>query len=104
LAFGQKVIADFNRLVDQASGIAAQVEYQTLEVGEGVDGVIDLLRGGFVKHFQVNVAHARPNFVAQVYGRVGNLVSDEVEEKRLGLALTDRAYLHVRAFRPSQLL
>ena len=97
LSLGQQVVADLNRLAQQAAGIAAQVEDQPLQVGEAVDGVVHFLGRGLLELGQVNVADAGTNLVFQIDGGVGNLVADQVEDERLGLALADHWYLHVGA-------
>ena len=55
----QQVIANLDRLAQQAAGVVAQVEHQALEVAEAVDGVVHFLGRGLLELRQVDVADAR---------------------------------------------
>ena len=87
LALGQQVVADIDRLAQQAAGIVAQVEHQALQIAEAVDGLVHLLAGGLLELGQMDVADAGTNLIFEIDGGVGNLVANQVEDQRLGLAL-----------------
>jgi len=86
------------RLTEQAAGVAAQVKDQPLEVAEAVDSVVDFFGGGFLKLRKMNVADAGANFVSQVHGGVRNLITNQIKDQRLGLALAQHGRLHMGTF------
>ena len=86
LPLGQQVVADIHRLAQQAAGVVAQVKHQALQVAEAVDGVDHFLRRGLLELGEVDVADAGTNLVVQIDRGVRNLVADQVEDQRLGLA------------------
>ena len=98
LPLGEQVVADFNGLTEQAAGVAAQVKDQPLEVAEAVDSVVDFFGGGFLKLRKMNVADAGANFVSQVHGGVRNLITNQIKDQRLGLALAQHGRLHMGTF------
>ena len=73
------MVADFNRLTEQAAGIAAQIEDQALQVREAVDRLVDFLGRGFLELGEVNVADAGADLVFEVDGGVRDLIADQVE-------------------------
>ncbi len=80
LALGQQVVADVDCLAQQAAGIAAQIEHQSLQVGEAVDGVVHFLGGGLLELGEVDVADAGTNLVFQIDRGMRNLVAHQVED------------------------
>ena len=70
---------------------------QALEVAEAVDGVFHLLAGGFLELGEMDVADAGTNLIFEIDGGVGNLVADQVEDQRLGLALANHRDLDLGA-------
>jgi hypothetical protein len=79
------VVADLNRLAEQAAGVVAQVEDQAVQIAEAVDGLNHFLRRGLLELLQVDVADAGANLIFKVHGGVGNLVAHQREHQRLGL-------------------
>ena len=99
LALGEQVIADIDRLAQEAAGILAQIENQSLQIAEAIDGVFHLLAGGLLELRQMDVADAGTDLEFQIDGGMGNLVANEVENQGLGLAVTNHGDLNVRALR-----
>ncbi len=97
LALGEQVVANIDGLAQQAAGILAQIENQTLEVAEAIDGVFHLLAGGLLELREMDVADAGTNLEFQIDGGMGNFVANEVEDQRLGLAIANHRDLNVRA-------
>jgi hypothetical protein len=60
------MVADLDGLAQQSAGIIAQIEDQPMQIAEAVDGVDNLLRGGLLELFEMNVADARPNLIFKV--------------------------------------
>ena len=91
------MVANLDRLAEQAAGIVAQVEDQALQVAEAVDGVVDFLAGGLLKLGEVNVADAGTNLIGQIDGGVGDLGAHQIEDQGLGLAGANHGGLDVGA-------
>ena len=53
--------------------------------------------GGFLELGEMDVADAGPNLILQIDGGMGNLVANQVEDQRLGLAVANHGDLHVRS-------
>ncbi len=98
LALGEQVVADLDRLAQQAAGVIAQVKNEPMQVLEAVDGVDHFLGRGFLELGEMDVAHTGPNLVGQIDGGVRNLIAHQVEDQRLGLPLANHGDLNVCAF------
>ena len=91
------MVADIDGLAQEAAGVFAQIEEQAFEVAEAVDGVFHLLAGGFLELREMDVADAGTDLIFEIDGGVGNLVADEVEDQRLGLAIANHRDLDMGA-------
>ena len=74
------MVADIDCLAQQAAGVVAQVEDQTLEVAEAVDGLGHLVAGGLLELGEMDVANAGTNLVFEVDGGVRNFIADQIED------------------------
>ena len=93
----EQVVADVDSLVQQAAWVLAQIQHQALEIAEAVDGVLHLLAGGFLELREMDVADAGTNLILEIDGGMRNLVANQVEDQRLGLAVAQHGHFNLRS-------
>ncbi len=104
LPLGEQMVAYLHRLAQQAAGIAAQVEDQSLQVAESADRIDHFLARRLLELRQMDIADSRLDLKRQIHGRVRNLVAYQVKYQRLHLPFAHHRHLHVRALGPFQRL
>lgn len=87
LAFLEELVGHIDGFVEEAAGVAAEVDNEALDVagcGEFIECLSDFAAGGLDEAGYVDVADAGPDEEGEVYGVVGDFVTDEIEDEGPG--------------------
>ena len=86
LALLEELVAHVDGFVEQAAGVAAEVDDEAVEVVglELVERVADFAAGGLHEAGDVDVADAGLDHEGEIDGGAGDFVADEVEDEGLG--------------------
>src|SRR5437762_3558419 len=102
LSLLEELVGDADAFTEQAAGVAAEVEDQSLEIAEGIERVGDFMLGGLIETVDVHVADAGLDQEMYVNAVARNLVADEREFHGLFNLLTRDADVDGGALRSLQ--
>ena len=85
LALLEELVGHVDGFVEEAAGVAAEVEDEALRSSpELVEGFADFVAGGLDEAGDVDVADAGADQEGEIDRGAGDFVADEIEDQRLG--------------------